>query len=121
MTRKAHDLSELAEGSAYCRAFGHGWTSPHPASFEGKGRKAGWAVTLICTRCGTEKHFSLSRRGELSAPRYVYPDNYLATFFIGPEERAEFRLDALHDILPGFDEINPAPLQVINGGKRGSA
>src|SRR5690349_4442176 len=94
MTTKAHDLSELSEGSVHCRAFGHSWANPHNKAMPG-GRKAGWAVTLICTVCATEKHFQLSRRGELTAPRYVYPDNYLATFFVGNDERAAMRLDAL--------------------------
>lgn len=93
--RRADDFQDMAEGSQYCRAFGHSWTHPHPDAYGGKGRKAGWAVTLICSVCDTEKHFTLSRRGELSQPRYIYPDNYLASFFIGPDERAQFRLAAL--------------------------
>jgi hypothetical protein len=112
--KRAHDLSELAEGAAYCRAFGHQWTAPHKKAFGGRGRKAGWAVTLHCPMCGTEKHFQLSRRGELTAPRYVYPDRYLASFFIGAEERARFRLEAL-------DLPVESSLRVIEGGKAGQA
>lgn len=93
-SKRAHDLSELADGAPYCRAFGHSWATPHHKPMPG-GRKAGWAVTLICTVCDTEKHFMLSQRGELTAPRYIYPPNYLAAFFIGPEERAAMRLEAL--------------------------
>lgn len=90
---RATNLGELSEGATHCRAFGHSWVSQHPKV--NRGRKAGWAVTLICSVCATEKHFQLSQRGELTAPRYIYPDGYLATFFVGPEERAAFRLDAL--------------------------
>jgi len=106
--QRARDLSELTEGAAYCRAFGHHWTHvDHPGS-----RVKGWAVTMACPTCGTQKLFQLSRRGELTAPRYVYPDRYLASFFIGPQERAAFRLDALG--------LPPAPeFRSIEGGKAG--
>ena len=97
--KKATTRAEMAEGSAWCRSLGHRWAEPHASAYGGRGHKAGWAVTLICPTCGTEKHFQLTKRGELDAPRYVYRDNYLATFFIGPDERAEFRLEALHDII----------------------
>ncbi len=92
MTRKARDLAELSEGAVHCRAFGHQW---HDHSADPVGRAKGWTVTLICASCGTRKLFQLSRRGELSAPRYQYPEGYLATFFIGNEERAAMRLEAL--------------------------
>lgn len=93
--KRAHNLHELTEGAVYCRAFGHSWSHPNKKAFGGKGHKAGWNVTLICSVCTTEKHFQLSRRGELTAPRYIYPDHYLAVFFVGPDERAAMRLDAL--------------------------
>jgi len=119
---RARDLSELCEGAAYCRAFGHSWVDLHPPKNQGrKGRKAGWACSLICDRCHTEKHFMLSHRGELTAPRYVYPPQYLASFFIGPDERAAMRLEALG--LPVVDSpAVPAPpnhLRPIEGGKAG--
>ena len=101
--KRAHDLSELSEGAVHCRAFGHSWSDPHKKAMPG--RKAGWAVTLICSVCHTEKHFQLSRRGELTAPRYIYPNGYLATFFVGPEERAAMRLEAL--------DLPPATLQIV--------
>lgn len=93
--KRAHSVAEMLEGSAWCRAFGHAWGDPHKDAYGGRGRKAGWAFTLICQTCATEKYFKLSRRGELTAPRYVYPDGYLVSFFIGPEERGAFRLEAL--------------------------
>lgn len=94
---KAHDLSELSAGAMHCRAFGHNWQHVHRAGSRAKG----WAVTMACPTCATQKLFQLSQRGELTQPRYVYPDNYLATFFVGPEERAAFRLEALGLPAPG--------------------
>ena len=88
---RARSIEELAEGATHCRAFGHNWRH---VTHEG-GRKAGWAVTMACPTCGTLKLFQLSQRGDLTKPRYVYPDRYLASFFIGPSERATFRLEAL--------------------------
>ncbi len=107
--KRAHDFGEMAEGSAFCRAFGHNWAQVSHEAYGGKGRKPGWAVTLECPTCGTRKHFMLSQRGELTAPRYEYPDNYLAAFYIGAEERGQFRLEALG--------LHDNPLRVINGGK----
>lgn len=92
--KRARNLRELSEGATYCRAFGHSWAEPHKNALPG-GRKAGWACSLICPVCGTEKHFMLSHRGELTAPRYIYPDHYLAVFFVGPDERAAMRLEAM--------------------------
>ena len=106
MTKRAHDLSELSEGAVHCRAFGHNWVHPSAKS-QGRGRRAGWAVTLICSVCETEKRFQLSYRGELTAPRYVYPDNYLATFFVGNDERAAMRLEALG--LPPAPPVKSVP------------
>ncbi len=99
---RAKRIEELAEGAAHCRAFGHHWQH---VDHEG-GRKKGWAVTMACPTCGTQKLFQLSQRGELTAPRYIYPDNYLAAFYIGPDERAEFRLEALGLAGPALRVVN---------------
>lgn len=102
---RARSIEELAEGSAHCRAFGHNWQHVTHAG----GRVKGWAVTMACPTCGTQKLFQLSQRGELTKPRYVYPDHYLASFFIGHEERGQFRLEALG--------LTRGELKVINGGR----
>lgn len=109
----ATDPSELSEGSIRCRAFGHVWRQHGATELDNRAR--GWAVTLLCSSCSTLKLFQLTRRGELSQPRYVYPDRYLAKFFIGADERAEFRLEALADILPGYTP----KLTAIAGGRAG--
>jgi len=107
--KRAAKPEELGEGVMFCRAYGHSWSDPHKKAFGGRGRKRGWAVTLICPVCGTEKHFQLDQRGDLAKPRYRYPDNYLAAFFIGPEERGAFRLQSL-----GIDPDEG--LRMIQGG-----
>jgi len=104
---RATDMSELSEGAAHCRAFGHQWQD-HGATKVGKGLNQGWRVSLVCSSCSTMKLFSLSRNGQLESPRYVYPDFYLAKFFIGQEERGQLRLEALKDLLdkPALKLVN---------------
>jgi hypothetical protein len=113
--RKANDYSQLSEGSIRCRSFGHSW-KPYTAEAEGgtKAHPAGWSVTLICDNCGTFKHFMLSKRGEYGEARYTYPDGYLATFFVGGEEKNRMRLEVLSDVLASATP----PLRVIDGGRR---
>lgn len=112
MTERAHDMSQLSEGAVHCRAFGHSWAHPSPKS-QGRGRRAGWAVVLICSVCETEKRFQLSYRGELTAPTYVYPPRYLATFFVGPEERATMRLEALGLPVPPPEKVKTPHLTAV--------
>jgi hypothetical protein len=99
---RARRIEELAEGASHCRAFGHHWEHVTHAG----GRVKGWAVTMACPTCGTQKLFQLSSRGDLTAPRYIYPENYLAAFFIGPNERAAMRLDALGLAGPVLKVVN---------------
>ena len=113
--KRAHDVSELSEEAIYCRAYGHGWAYPGDTQI-GKGQAKGWRVTQVCTCCGTLKLFTLSRQGDMTEKRYIYPDFYLAKFFIGAEERAEFRLSALADKLHGFTNF-----KVVAGGKSTTA
>ena len=110
MTRKAKDFSELSSGAMRCRSFGHSW-NPYTAKFDSRAK--GWNVTLVCGNdCGTMKHFQLSQRGDYGSPHYSYSDNYLATFYIGADERNSMRLEAL----TGFVT---KPLRVVKGGKAG--
>lgn len=99
-------MSELTEGAVHCRAFGHSWLKHGTTPL----RVKGWTVTMACSSCGTLKLFQLSQRGDLTLPRYVYPDRYLAAFFIGKDERAAMRLEAL--------ELTMPPLKVVTGGKK---
>lgn len=114
--RYARDTSELSEGAVWCRAFGHGWVTHDAAALDD--RTAGWAVTLICPQCGTLKQAQLSQRGDLGAWRYSYPDRYLAKFFIGADERADFRLEVLADRLPGFRVKPRGNRSARRGGRR---
>jgi hypothetical protein len=109
--KRAMSVGDLTEEAIYCRAYGHGWVY-HGDTQVGKGIAKGWRVTQVCTCCGTLKLFTLSRKGEMSEKRYIYPDYYLAKFFIGAEERAEFRLNALADKLKGYPTLH-----VVAGGK----
>jgi len=104
--KRAADLSELSEGAMHCRAFGHRWLEHGQTP-----RVKGWTITMACDSCGTLKLFQLSQRGELTAPRYVYPDFYLARFFIGQDERAAMRLEVLAPLLARGN------MKIVNGGK----
>ena len=94
MTVYATDPTQLTDEVMHCRAFGHQWTDTG-ATPVGKGNARGWRVTQTCGCCGTDKLFDLNRRGELANASYRYPDYYLARFYIGSEERGQFRLQAL--------------------------
>jgi hypothetical protein len=103
--KRAADLSQFNEGAVQCRSFGHAWKA-YTAEKEGKGRAAGWNVTLVCANdCGTFKHFQLSQRGEYGHPHYSYADGYLASFYVGPDERAALRLEALSGVLPAIPKL----------------
>lgn len=95
--RKAHSPEEFNEGAIYCRSFGHAW-KPYTAPYDKKARQ--YNVTLVCANgCSTEKHFTLSQRGEYASPSYSYGDGYLATFTVTPEDKESLRLEALSDVL----------------------
>jgi hypothetical protein len=97
--RFAHDITELAADVLWCRSFGHAWTNHARAA---KGSGGGYAFTLICRRCGTQKFFQWTRRGGRRPAGYAYPDKYLAKFPIDAEVRAEIEVQALVEagILP---------------------
>jgi hypothetical protein len=105
--KRAATMADLSEEVMHCRAFGHQWQD-HGATRVGKGLAQGWRVTMVCSSCATLKLFTLGRQGQLDAPRYIYPDFYLAKFFIGSDERAAMRLGALRELLekPSLKLVN---------------
>ncbi len=66
-------MSNWTDEAYRCRALGHAW-EPMAPDWE---PRAGVALSLICTRCGTERRDSVvARTGELMGRRYVAGAGY---------------------------------------------
>jgi hypothetical protein len=84
---------ELPDRFLLCRDLGHLWR-PMRAGIEARSY---WRI-MRCTRCHTERHQTLTMRGEIVSGHYVYPDGYLAPAGIGHmsgDHRSHLRLQSL--------------------------
>ena len=66
-------IGNLATDHLHCRSYGHAWT---PWRAEALPRRQGFEQWLRCQRCGTTRHRTLTRWGEVVASSYTYPDGY---------------------------------------------
>lgn len=111
----AKDREALSDEAVHCRGLGHNWV-PYKADLVSEKSYKGYNVTLVCSTCKMMKHFMLSMRGEYSPATYSYPDFYLlakGNEWITREDRGQFKLRALTDILPDENKVSP-----IKGRKR---
>lgn len=84
---------ELSDRYLLCRDIGHTWR-PMRAGIE---QRSYWRV-MRCPRCGTERHQTLSMRGEVVNGHYSYPDGYLTPKGMGAltgEHRSHLRLESV--------------------------
>jgi hypothetical protein len=86
--------ANLSERFLLCRELGHNW-KPLTARWDGPGGI--FVRTLRCTRCRTERHQSLTRRGHVLQSNYTYPEGYTMTGLgrIVGEDRDQLRLESI--------------------------
>ncbi len=72
-----------------CRTVGHSWDDFQP---ESPGRRSfGWALSLRCTRCFTERHDIVGVTGAVIQREYRYPKDYRTTRTPRSEWRIQLR------------------------------
>lgn len=66
--------TDLSTDHLKCRAFGHRWEEFIPV---GMGKpEFGFRFSLLCTRCGTERHDLIDQLGQVAHRAYHYADEY---------------------------------------------
>jgi hypothetical protein len=80
-----------------CRTWGHAWEDFVPGV--GEKRPASWGkrFSLLCTRCGTERHDVFDSLGQLSTRSYDYPNGYQLALDERPE-MTELRLSLVLEL-----------------------
>lgn len=59
-----------------CRGLGHAWDIYEPGVGQRKGAPWGQRLSVLCVRCGMERHDTFDVLGELSSRKYHQPSGY---------------------------------------------
>lgn len=88
---------ETIESDDYvrCRIYSHAWDEFFPDDMEVP--SFGWRLSLRCTRCTTERHDVIDRKGAVAMRRYIYPEGY--SYATGERPDRSYFRDALFDRL----------------------
>lgn len=79
-----------------CRTFGHAWETFTPTFYRPGNRTWKYRISLLCIRCGTERHDGIDGYGDVASRYYLYPEGYSYLEDEMPT-RSEFRLMMLKD------------------------
>lgn len=87
-----------------CRTWGHVWDTFAPTHLPPP--PYGWRESVRCTRCVTERHRLVDRKGEIMGVKYDYPDGYLLVAGTGRLVRADLRVSLFEELRGRLEQAN---------------